>query len=710
MDAANNDRDADATAPLNLLPHHLAELRASGLSDATIAAAGIRSETNYAVLAAVLNWRKYPRKLAPAIIYPFVDADGRNGYARVKPDRPRLSGGKPVKYESPRGRSNEVFLPPGVAAALPDATRELLLTEGEKKALKATQEGFACIGLVGVWGWKDGRSERLLPVLERVAWNGRPVRIAFDSDIARNEQVQDAEARLAAALAARGAVVRVVRLPDGPSDGDGKPAKFGLDDFLVAHGPGALRMLLDEAQEPDAPDAISMKALAATLDPASEATAYLAASAVNGMSRLRFWRGSFWLWRDGCYRELPHSEVRAHFVRHVNRTYSRVTTSITNNCMDQLRAVSLLPIYHEPPAWLGKPPERADGTTWHAVDVLATRNALVSLPALVADERFDVAPTPGFFTTAALDYVFCNDAPQPSGWLTFLDEIWPNDPDCIGTLQEWFGYCLTADTRQQKILFGVGPKRSGKGTIARVLRGTIGEANVAGPTLASLATNFGLWPLLGKSVAIVSDARLSGRADQAVVVERLLSISGEDAQTVDRKYAEPVTCKLPCRLMIFSNELPRLVDASGALAGRMILLRLVKSFYGSEDPGLTDRLLAERPGILLWAIEGWRRLRERGHFVQPESGRELLGELNALASPVGAFVADRCVTGADFRAAVDELFAEWKSWCEAKGRRETGTEQTFGRDLRAVVPALRIVQPRDGEQRYRAYEGIGLRR
>jgi putative DNA primase/helicase len=289
--------------------------------------------------------------------------------------------------------------------------------------------------------------------------------------------------------------------------------------------------------------------------------------------------------------------------------------------MDQLRAVSLLPFYHEPPAWLGKPPERADGTLWHPVDVLATRNTLVNLPALVAGERFELEPTPRLFTTAALDYSFCNDAPQPAGWLSFLDEIWPNDSDCIGTLQEWFGYCLTADTRQQKILFGVGPKRSGKGTIARVLRGTIGEANVAGPTLASLATNFGLWPLLGKSVAIVSDARLSGRADQAVVVERLLSISGEDAQTVDRKYAEPVTCKLPCRLMIFSNELPRLVDASGALAGRMILLRLVRSFYGSEDPGLTERLLAERPGILLWAIEGWRRLRERGHFLQPESGR-----------------------------------------------------------------------------------------
>jgi putative DNA primase/helicase len=60
------------------------------------------------------------------------------------------------------------------------------------------------------------------------------------------------------------------------------------------------------------------------------------------------------------------------------------------------------------------------------------------------------------------------------------------------------------------MLLVVGLKRSGKGTLARVLKALVGEDNVAGPTLSSLATSFGLWPLLGKTVAVVSDARLSG--------------------------------------------------------------------------------------------------------------------------------------------------------------------------------------------------------
>jgi putative DNA primase/helicase len=141
----------------------------------------------------------------------------------------------------------------------------------------------------------------------------------------------------------------------------------------------------------------------------------------------------------------------------------------------------------------------------------------------------------------------------------------------------------------------------------------------------------------------------------------------------------------------------------------MVLLRLTQSWYGKEDIALTDRLLAERPGILLWAIAGWRRLRERGHFIQPDDGRELLNELHDLSSPVGAFVRDRCRIGPGCRVAVADLFAEWKRWCEAQGRKEPGTEAMFGRDLLAAVPTIRRVRPRDGEERYRAYEGIGLR-
>jgi putative DNA primase/helicase len=213
---------------------------------------------------------------------------------------------------------------------------------------------------------------------------------------------------------------------------------------------------------------------------------------------------------------------------------------------------------------------------------------------------------------------------------------------------------------------------------------------------------------VGKPVAIISDARLSGRTDAAVVTERLLSISGEDAVTFDRKNLPHLTAKLTTRFTLLSNELPRLHDASGALASRVILLRLLRSWYGKEDHDLTARLLSELPGILLWAIAGWQRLYERGHFEQPESSRTLLEDLEDLTSPIGEFVRECCVLETGAVVPVDDIFGKWKWWCETKNRMP-GDEQNFGKDLLANVPTIHRKRPRKGEERYRAYENIRLR-
>ena len=101
-------------------------------------------------------------------------------------------------------------------------------------------------------------------------------------------------------------------------------------------------------------------------------------------------------------------------------------------------------------------------------------------------------------------------------------------------------------------------------------------------------------------------ARFQGR-NTSTARDRLLCVSGEDNITVDRKHITSVTLKLPTRFMFLTNELPGTRDARGALAGRFVMLRLTESFYGKENPQLTDRLRAELSGFLNGAIEGWHR-------------------------------------------------------------------------------------------------------
>lgn len=164
---------------------------------------------------------------------------------------------------------------------------------------------------------------------------------------------------------------------------------------------------------------------------------------------------------------------------------------------------------------------------------------------------------------------------------------------------------LSGRTDQQKILLAVGPTRSGKGTLARVLADLVGRSNMAGPTLAGLATNFGLSTLVGKPLAVISDARLSGR-DNSQVVERLLTISGEDTIDIDRKYRQPWTGKLSTRLMVLSNELPNFGDSSGVIARRFIVLTMTTSWLGKEDTALTGKLAAEMPASSTGPSMVWR--------------------------------------------------------------------------------------------------------
>lgn len=719
-------------APVRLLPQHLLDLRRSGLSDDTIRANGFRSEDDPREVARLLNWNGAARKLGAVLVIPFA---GAGGFCRVKPDNPLTrKDGKAAKYETPRGASNRAYFPAGVRTAAAEPGVGLLLTEGEKKAAKATQEGFPCIGLVGVYGWQKKRPKdangkptgprELIADLASTRWEGRTVYIVFDSDAVTKKEVSWAEWHLAEVLTGLGARVLVARLPPGPGGG-----KVGLDDYLIAHGADGLRKLLSEATPAERPKAEC--AGDAVDNPHRLATGFLRTSYPGiGPHRLRWYRAEWVVWDAGAYQRIPDQDVRAHVAAFVRNEFVKahalatkawqdkpnkkhddkpptvrpVTGKLVADVLLALGGIVLLPADTEAPAWIGGP-KGPDPAT-----VLPVGNGLLDLAAATAGKVNCLHPhTPGFFAWGAVPYDYDPAATEPKLWLKFLGDLWPDAPDCIATLQEWFGCTLTPDTRQQKVLMLIGPRRSGKGTIFRVHREMIGAGAVAAPTLGSLATNFGLSPLLGKSVAMVSDARIGGRTDAAVIVERLLSISGEDAITVDRKHRDPVTVRLPTRFMLASNELPRLSDSSGALAGRLIVLPLTRTFYGAEDHHLTDRLLKELPGILNWAIAGWARLQARGRFVQPKAGAGLVQEMEDLTSPVGAFVRERCVVGPGERVEVDELYAAWKSWCEQHGRKEPGTQETFGKDLRAVVHGLVKERPRTSEGRIHVYTGIRFR-
>jgi hypothetical protein len=251
---------------MTLLSHHLDDLRRSGLSEATIFESGVYSESDPSRLAKLLNWKRPATNIGAGLVFPFLDVrtGGLNCFARVKPDKPRLDGGK---YEQPRGAPIRAYIPRGALHAI-NSLEPIGFTEGEKKSLAATQCGLPCIGLTGVWGWQKPRKKNaggkpigdreLIDDLAVINWAGRRVWICFDFDPRRNPSVNQAAAELVRVLSGLGAIAVIIRLPAGGRDARDVPLKLAIDDYLVANGEESLRRLVcDQISGPQQPTPLS---------------------------------------------------------------------------------------------------------------------------------------------------------------------------------------------------------------------------------------------------------------------------------------------------------------------------------------------------------------------------------------------------------------------------------------------------------------------
>jgi P4 family phage/plasmid primase-like protien len=304
--------------------------------------------------------------------------------------------------------------------------------------------------------------------------------------------------------------------------------------------------------------------------------------------------------------------------------------------------------------------------------------------------------TPAYVNLNCADYVYDPNAGAEE-WLRDLSVWFGKDQAAIDTLQEAFGLSLVPDFKHEKMLCLIGPSGIGKRLIAMVLTHLTGSENVASATIQSVGGNFGFENWEEKSIAIFRDARISSGKiiDIQSVISMLLSIVSHEPVPLNRKHKKIIEALFDTHVWYFSNEVPFFADYHLAMARRYLIIVMRNWLKDGNAPALDldllPKLLKELPGILNWALVGLKRLRERGNFIQPESGIKVLNEIRYKSCPEQEFIDYYIRYDRSKFTEMEMLRSQYRIWCN-RTEHEYKDMNILSRRIQQDHPEVEVVK------------------
>lgn len=270
--------------------------------------------------------------------------------------------------------------------------------------------------------------------------------------------------------------------------------------------------------------------------------------------------------------------------------------------------------------------------------------------------------------------------PTPT-WSRFLHRVTGGDVDLQHYLARVAGYALTGDISEHALFFFYGRGRNGKGVFMNTLRGIAGDyAAVATMTVFTESKQRGhaveLAMLHGARQVIASETAEGSHWDE----QRIKSLTGGDPVTANFMRQDPFTFTPKFKLLIAGNHKPKLRTIDEAIRARMHLVPFTVTIPPEErDPKLTEKLEAEWPGILQWAIDGCREWQRIG-LKPPQAVVDATADYLDDQDDIGSWISERCEEGAHLRGQSSTLYASWRDWQEKAGVKHKDVK-TFKADL-----------------------------
>jgi putative DNA primase/helicase len=253
-------------------------------------------------------------------------------------------------------------------------------------------------------------------------------------------------------------------------------------------------------------------------------------------------------------------------------------------------------------------------------------------------------------------------------WASFLSDITGGDTDLQSYLQRMVGYCLTGVTSAHALFFLYGTGANGKSVFANVVATILGDYASTAPMDTFVETRGDRHPtdlagLRGARFVSAIETEQGRRWNES----KVKAITGGDkisARFMRQDFFEYTPQFKP---VIVGNHKPAIRNIDEAMKRRMHLIPFTVTIPPEKRDGrLTEKLLAERDGILAWAVAGCLAWQREG-LNPPACVQAATDEYFEAEDAVGQWIDERCLLANTHREGVSELFSDWREWAERAG-------------------------------------------
>lgn len=254
-------------------------------------------------------------------------------------------------------------------------------------------------------------------------------------------------------------------------------------------------------------------------------------------------------------------------------------------------------------------------------------------------------------------------------WRSFLHDVTGGDQNLQDYLQRMVGYALTGSTREHALFFLYGTGANGKSVFVNTLADILGDYATNAPMDTFMETRTDRHPtdmagLRGARFVAAIETEQGRRWAES----KVKNLTGGDKIAARFMRQDFFEFFPQFKLFVAGNHKPAIRNIDEAMKRRLHLIPFTITVPPEKrDKHLQQKLLAERDGILAWALEGclaWQRL---GRLDPPQQVLDATDEYFEEEDAIGEFLDEDCQQSAVAREAISAIYQRWRERAERRG-------------------------------------------